>query len=150
MRWFFSDTQGSLKGVALVIHGLNLRPDRMQPIISKLTGAGIDVLGLSLRGHGENFHHGKGIDEDTARLDAFKNVSYRLWMNEAYLAYLQLKERGKEKRVPLFLTAFSLGALIGLDLFATHADVEFDRLVLFAPAISGRCQGSCRIFLSIS
>lgn len=135
MRWFFSDTQGSLKGVALVIHGLNLRPDRMQPIISKLTESGIDVLGLSLRGHGENFHHGNGVDEDTARLDAFKNVSYRLWMNEAYLAYLQLKERGQEKGVPLFLAAFSLGGLIGLDLFATNADVEFDKLVLFAPAI---------------
>jgi alpha-beta hydrolase superfamily lysophospholipase len=135
MRWFFSDTQGSLKGVALLIHGLNLQPDRMQPIISKLTGAGIDVLGLSLGGHGENFHHGNGIDEDTARLNAFKNVSYRLWMNEAYLAYLQLKERGQEKGVPLFLTAFSLGALIGLDLFATNSDVGFEKLVLFAPAI---------------
>ena len=78
----------------------------MQPIISKLTGAGIDVLGLSLRGHGENFHHGKGVDDDTARLDAFKNVSYRLWMNEAYLAYLQLKERGQEEGLP-FLAAFS-------------------------------------------
>ena len=53
-RWFYSDTPGELRGVALVIHGLNLRPDRMQPIISKLTKSGIDVLGLSLRGHGEN------------------------------------------------------------------------------------------------
>ena len=135
IRWFYSDTQGDLKGVALVIHGLNLRPDRMQPIISKLTGAGIDVLGLSLRGHGENFHHGNGVDEDTARLDAFKNVSFQLWMNEAYLAYLQLKERGKEKGAPLFLTAFSLGGLIGLDLFAANTGVEFDKLVLLAPAI---------------
>lgn len=135
MRWFYSETPGEPKGVALVIHGLNLRPDRMQPIISKLTESGIDVLGLSLRGHGENFHHGNGVDDDTARLDAFKNVSYRLWMNEAYLAYLQLKERGQEKGVPLFLAAFSLGGLIGLDLFATNADVKFYKLVLFAPAI---------------
>jgi len=135
MRWFYSDKPGELKGVALVIHGLNLRPDRMQPVISKLTGAGIDVLGLSLRGHGENFHHGNGVDEDTARLDAFKTVSFQLWMNEAYLAYLQLKARGREKGVPLFLTAFSLGGLIGLDLFAANADVEFDKLVLLAPAI---------------
>jgi len=135
MRWFYSETPGELKGVALVIHGLNLRPDRMQPIMSKLTEAGIDVLGLSLRGHGENFHHGNGVDEDTARLDAFKNVSFQLWMNEAYLAYLQLKERGREKGVPLFLTAFSLGGLIGLDLFAANAGVEFDKLVLLAPAI---------------
>ena len=135
IRWYYSDTPGELKGVALVIHGLNLRPDRMQPIISMLTEAGIDVLGLSLRGHGENFHHGNGVDEDTARLDAFKNVSFQLWMNEAYLAYLQLKARGKEKGVPLFLTAFSLGGLIGLDLFAANSGVEFDKLVLLAPAI---------------
>jgi alpha-beta hydrolase superfamily lysophospholipase len=135
MRWFYSETPGELKGAALVIHGLNLRPDRMQPVISALTGAGIDVLGLSLRGHGENFHHGNGVDEDTARLDAFKTVSFQLWLNEAYLAYLQLKARGREKGVPLFLTAFSLGGLIGLDLFAANADVEFDKLVLLAPAI---------------
>lgn len=56
-------------------------------------------------------------------------------MNEAYLAYLQLKDRGAEKKVPLFLTAFSLGGLIGLDLFASNAEVKFDKLVLFAPAI---------------
>ncbi len=135
MRWFYANTQADLKGVALVIHGLNLRPDRMQPIISKLTESGIDVLALSLRGHGDNYTHRNGIDEDQARLEAFKNVSYQLWMNEAYLAYLQLRERGEEKGVPLFLTAFSLGGLIGLDLFADNPDVRFDRLVLFAPAI---------------
>ena len=135
MCWFYSNTTGALKGVALVIHGLNLRPDRMQPIISKLTESGIDVLALSLRGHGENYTHGDGTAEDQARLDAFKNVSYQLWINEAYLAYLQLKERAEEKGVPLFLTAFSLGGLIGLELFASNPDVRFDRSVLFAPAI---------------
>ena len=35
----------------------------------------------------------------------------------------------------MFLTAFSLGSLIGLDLFAFNPDVQFDRMVLFAPAI---------------
>jgi esterase/lipase len=135
MRWFYSDPQGELRGVALVIHGLNLRPDRMQPVISKLTGSGMDVLALSLRGHGENYSHVKGIDEDQARLGAFKNVSYQVWMNEAYLAYLQLKERGEKKGVPLFLTAFSMGGLIGLDLFVTYPEVTFDKMVLFAPAI---------------
>lgn len=135
MRWFYSDTQGALKGVALAIHGLNLRPDRMQPVISKLTESGIDVLGLSLRGHGNNYTHGNGSDEDQARLESLKNVSYQSWINESYLAYLMLKERGAEKGVPLFLIAFSLGGLIGLDLFASNPDVQFDKLVLFAPAI---------------
>ena len=134
-RWFYRDTPGKLKGVALVIHGLNLRPDRMQPIIAKLTGSGIDVLGLSLRGHGENYTHGNGTAADQARLEAFKNVSYQVWMNEAYLAYLELKERAEEKEVPMFLAAFSLGGLIGLDLIATEPEVRFDKLILFAPAI---------------
>jgi alpha-beta hydrolase superfamily lysophospholipase len=135
MQWFYSDTHGELKGVALVIHGLNLRPDRMQPIISELTGSGIDVLELSLRGHGENYSRSNGVNEDQARLETFKSVSYQLWRNEAYLAYRQLKARGEESGVPLFLTAFSLGGLIGLELFASNADVQFDKLILFAPAI---------------
>ena len=134
-RWFYSVAPARLKGVALVIHGLNLRPDRMQPIISKLTESGIDVLRLSLRGHGENYTHSNGAAEDQARLEAFKSVSYPLWMNEAYLAYLQVKERGAEKGVPLFLTGFSLGGLIGLDLVASNPDVRFDKFILFAPAI---------------
>ncbi|UCD80426.1 MAG: alpha/beta hydrolase [Desulfobacterales bacterium] len=134
-RWFYSDAPGKLKGVALVIHGLNLRPEKMQTIISRLTEADMDVLGLSLRGHGENYTHSNGIGEDQARLEAFKNVSYQLWMNEAYLAYLQLKARGEKKGVPLFLTAFSLGGLVGLELFASNPDVRFDKTVLFAPAI---------------
>lgn len=135
MQWFYSDTPGELNGVALVIHGLNLRPEKMQPIISELTGSGIDVLGLSLRGHGENYTHRKDIDENQARLETFKNVSYQLWINEAYLAFLQLKKRGKEKGVPYYLTAFSTGALIGLDLFVAYPEVTFDKMILFAPAI---------------
>ena len=135
IQWYYSDTPGRLNGVALVIHGLNLRPGRMLPIIAELTESGIDVLGLSLRGHGENFSRSKGLDEDQARLESFKSVSYQLWKNEAYLAYLQLKARGAEKGVPLFLTAFSLGGLIGLELFASNADVQFDKLILLAPAI---------------
>jgi pimeloyl-ACP methyl ester carboxylesterase len=138
ISWFYSDTAGEPKGVALVIHGLNLQPDKMLSIISRLTESGIDVLRLSLRGHGDNYAHKKNNDSDTARLEAFKNVSYTLWLNEAYLAYLQADKRAEEKRIPLFLSAFSLGALIGLDLFASNPDVEFDRVVLFAPAIALR------------
>jgi len=140
MQWFFSDPKGKLRGVALVIHGLNLRPDRMQPVIAELTGSGIDVLRLSLRGHGQNYAQRKDIAENQARLETFKNVSHQLWLNEAYLAYLQLKARGAAKDVPLFLTAFSLGGLIGLDLIASNAEVKFDKVVLFAPAIRLRAK----------
>jgi pimeloyl-ACP methyl ester carboxylesterase len=136
--WYKSQKPGELNGVTLVIHGLNLRPDRMKPIISVLTKAGLDVLGLSLRGHGANYAHRDDMDAATARLETFKNVSYPLWINEAYLAYLQVQKRAQQQNIPVFLTAFSVGGLIGLDLFASNADVQFDKIVLLAPAISLR------------
>lgn len=137
-QWFNSPTPESLQGVALVIHGLNLRPKKMSTIIDNLTRAGIDVLSLSLRGHGENYAPREGLDADAARMETFKNVSYPLWSNEAYLAYKQAQKRAQQRQVPVFLAAFSIGGLIGLDLFASHSEVQFDRIVLFAPAISLR------------
>ena len=134
-RWYKTHIPDEIKGVALVIHGLNLRPDKMQTIISVLTESGIDVLGLSLRGHGENYTHQAGVEEDQARLEAFKAVSFPLWMNEAYLAYTQVRERAAHKKVSLFFVGFSLGGLIGLDLFASQPEVQYERMVLFAPAV---------------
>jgi alpha-beta hydrolase superfamily lysophospholipase len=134
-RWYKNHSREKTKGVALVIHGLNLRPDKMQTIISVLTESGIDVLRLSLRGHGDNYAHRTGIEEDQARLEAFKAVSFPLWMNEAYLAYAQVQKRAAQKKVPLFFVGFSLGGLIGLDLFASQPEVNYERMVLFAPAI---------------
>ncbi|MEE4600773.1 MAG: alpha/beta fold hydrolase [Desulfobacteraceae bacterium] len=134
-RWYKNQSREKAKGVALVIHGLNLRPDKMQTIISVLAGSGIDVLRLSLRGHGENYTHHADIDEEKARLEAFKAVSFPLWLNEAYLAYTQARERAAQKKVPLFFVGFSLGGLIGLDLFASQPEVHYDRMILFAPAV---------------
>ncbi len=136
--WYKSVKPGELNGVALVIHGLNLRPDRMGPIMNNLTRSGIDVLGVSLRGHGDNYAHHDDADSDSARLESFKNVSFPLWINEAYLAYLQIQKRAQQQNIPVFLTAFSVGGLIGLDLLASHSDVQFDKIVLFAPALSLR------------
>jgi len=134
-RWYKSHRTEEIKGVALVIHGLNLRPDKMQTIISVLTESGIDVLRLSLRGHGENYTHHAGVDEDRARLEAFKTVSFPLWLNEAYLAYTRVQKRAAQQKVPLLFVGFSLGGLIGLDLFASQPEVHYERMVLFAPAI---------------
>ena len=105
-RWYKNHSQEATKGVALVIHGLNLQPDKMQAIISVLTESGIDVMRLSLRGHGENYTHHAGIDEDQARLEAFKVVSFPLWMNETYLAYTQVRKIAAQKKVPLFFVGF--------------------------------------------
>ena len=136
VRWFHSKTSEKITGVALVIHGLNLQPDKMGPIISHLNTSGIDVLNLSLRGHGENYAPGEDMDSGRARLDTFKTVSYEQWTDEAYRAYRHVRKRSDERKVPLSFIGYSLGALLGGDLPATYPDVHFDRMVLFAPAFN--------------
>jgi len=136
MGWFNAETPDNINGVALVVHGLNLRPSKMESVIKLLTNSGIDVLNLSLRGHGQNYFHEKDGDTRNARMKAFKTVSYKLWMDEAHRAYGQARKRSDEKIAPLFLVGFSLGGLIGADLLISHGDVRFDRMVLLAPALN--------------
>jgi esterase/lipase len=135
IRWFYSNASQDVRGIALVIHGLNLRPDKMESIITMLTDSGIDALNLSLLGHGKNYSHRDGIDTARARLESFKKASYQLWIDEIYKAYKAAKNRSDHRNVPLFFVGYSLGGLIGLDLFASRPEIKFDRMVLFAPAL---------------
>ena len=107
----------------------------MKPIIALLTHSCIDVLNLSLRGHGKNYAQMAGVDGSKARLETFKTVSYESWIKETYLAYGLAGKRSREKQVPLFLIGFSLGGLMGATLLASYSDVYFNRMVLLAPAI---------------
>jgi len=134
-RWFQGKSKQGARGVALVIHGLNLRPDRMQPLIEQLTESGIDVLNLSLSGHGDNFASRDGGDSSKDRLESFKAVSYEQWISEACAAYRLARTKSHQRKVPLSLVGFSLGGLIGVDLFATFPGVRFETMALFAPAL---------------
>ena len=135
IHWFHRHATQKLKGIALVIHGLNLRPDKMESIIAILTDMGIDALNLSLSGHGQNYSRPDGSSDTQARLSAFKSVSYELWRDEIYTAYNKAKLRSTQNNIPLFFVGFSFGALMGVDLLASRPDVEFDRMVLFAPGL---------------
>ncbi len=135
VEWIKSIHPDRLNGVALVIHGLNLQPDKMESIIALLTHSYIDVLNLSLRGHGKNYIQKANVDGNTARMETFKTVSYEYWMKETYRAYGLAGDRSHEKQVPLFLIGFSLGGLMGATLFASYPDVYFNRMVLLAPAL---------------
>ena len=123
------------KGAALVLHGLNLNPDKMRLMITLLTHSGIDVVKVSLSGHGKNYCQKWHIDEIKARMETFKTVSYKLWINETYQAYDIAEKISREKHLPLFLVGYSLGGLLGVDLFATNSNVYFNRMVLLAPAL---------------
>lgn len=135
VEWIKSIHPDRINGVALVIHGLNLRPDKMESIIVLLTHSCIDVLNLSLRGHGKNYAQKANVDGSKARMKTFKTVSYKLWIKETYQAYALAGNRNREKQVPLFLIGFSLGGLMGATLLASYPGVYFNRMVLLAPAL---------------
>jgi alpha-beta hydrolase superfamily lysophospholipase len=135
IRWYHRKDTEKLNGVALVIHGLNGRPDKMESIIAEMTAAGIDCLNLSLRGHGENYAQLNNTDSEEARMQAFKSASYRVWRSETYQAYQQVKKRSNRYGTGLFFVGFSMGGLLGVDLFTSNPYVKFDKMVLFAPAL---------------
>ena len=134
-RWYKRQNDTALNGVALVIHGLNGRPEKMESIIAKLTVAGIDCINLSLRGHGENFSKLENTDTAEARMQTFKSVSYPLWRSEIFQAYQQVKIQSDRYRTCVYLVGFSMGGLLGVDLFTSNPFVKFDKMILYAPAL---------------
>ena len=139
-RWFKPTSSKKPVAVALIMHGLNVRPEMMEPVIAILNGAGIEALNVSLCGHGDNFlrRRGSPADEKRDRLESFKRVSCFLWLNEVHQAYLQVMLRARKLDVPVVFVGYSLGGLLGCDLLAAKPGVHFDRMVLFAPAITLR------------
>ena len=135
IRWYQRKNPAALNGVALVLHGLNGRPDKMESIIAEMTAAGIDCLNLSLRGHGENYSQLENTGSAEARMQAFKSVSYQLWRAETFQAYQQVRKRSDRYGTCLFFVGFSMGGLLGIDLATSNPYVTFDKTVLFAPAL---------------
>jgi pimeloyl-ACP methyl ester carboxylesterase len=135
MDWFRRNETTPLKGVAVVLHGLNLDPARMAAAIAALNEAGIDALRLSLRGHGDNFRRREGMDAVQSRLEEFKEVTRALWTEETRRGCGEAQAAAQREGAPLFLVGFSYGGLIGLDLLADGPEVSFDRALLFAPAL---------------
>jgi esterase/lipase len=111
------------RALAIVVHGLNLKPSRMNTIASELNKMGILVLRVSLTGH-------------RGDLEKLKHVERSDWLNDLLQAYRITSERAEKLYVPIYYIGYSLGCPVVLDLVGTHKEVSFDKAVFFAPAIS--------------
>lgn len=116
-RWFAA--RGGKKGVVLLIHGANLRPDRMDEMGATLAERGYETYRPGFRGHCDE---GEG---------AVTGALASIWEKEAQEFYATAKSRAGTK--PLFLVAYSFGALIYQVL---GDDLRFARRVYFAPAFA--------------
>jgi alpha-beta hydrolase superfamily lysophospholipase len=133
LTWFSSPRAAA---VVLVVHGLNVKPQMMGSLIEALTRRGLEVLNVALHGHGGNYPPQVGISAATARLAALRQVSAGLWRTELHAAYRVAALRAAQLGgVPICFVGYSLGGLMGCDLFADASDVHFARMVLLAPAL---------------
>lgn len=123
-KWFLPSDK--TVAVALVAHGLNLKPTRMDQLASALAENGIASLRVALPGH-------------YGSVETMKNVKLTTWSKATYASYTVVRSKANELGVPLYLLGSSLGALLSIHLMGnTDLDpqVRYDRLVLLAPAIT--------------
>ncbi len=121
------EPSGKPRAVAIVAHGLNLRPERMGEVSRLLQKAGVAVMQVGLAGH-------CGGDE-------FFSVTAEAFRADARAFHTEASRRAQKLKVPLVLVAYSFSALVFLDL-------PFERAALFAPAFATRWWYPAAIWLA--
>lgn len=122
-KTFFS--KNAAKGVVLVVHGMNLKPTRMDDLARFFQEKDYDVFRMALTGH-------RGIPGE------LKTVTREIWLKDVKSVYEAAFERAVQKNIPLFYIGYSLGGLLGADLEAYEKDVKFAKTIYLAPALAIR------------
>jgi len=115
------ESSGATRAVALVAHGLNLKPSKMNALAKVLTSNGTEVLRVSLAGH-----------RGSKREGLF--TTHQIWRNEFQAHYCLAKKKAQDLNVPLYFLGFSLGALAGVDFLNTQVSHLVEKMILISPA----------------
>ncbi|MEK2690074.1 alpha/beta hydrolase [Bdellovibrio sp. GT3] len=126
-EWRLSQQQPA-RAAAIVIHGLNINPGKMRSIENALLADRIDVLHVVLSGHNDN-------------INIFKRVSAKMWERDTLRAYCMANQRATKYDMPVYFVGFSLGGVMGVAIANKFPHVHFDKMALFAPALSIRRSG---------
>lgn len=98
----------------LFIHGINLKPEKLNDIRSRIISS--DTFLVSLSGHGS--------------LDSTKGVSAQIWKNELRSKIL---EHSQGEKVSLF--GYSLGGILAVLIVLEDLNLSVDKIYLIAPAV---------------
>jgi esterase/lipase len=114
-----------IKAVAVILHGLNFKPEKMDDWVTLLNGNGSITMRFSLYGH-------------EGRLSNMKRVNENIWRNQFDNGMKQARVLADKHHVPLIFLGYSLGGLIGVEWISRKNLLEksFDKMVLLAPAIA--------------
>jgi esterase/lipase len=130
------------KGIVVVVHGLNVKPSKMGSpetegtLVKFLLDSGYAVYRVTLTGH-------------AGSIEGMQNVTESDWFSDAYIQYCEAKIAAERDNVPLYLLGFSLGALVFENLMNenTATPVQFEKIVLFSPAIAIKTRAKAILLL---
>lgn len=105
---------------AVMIHGFNLRPSKMDELAQLFKQNGVAVLRVALTGH-----------ED--KPNEMQKVSADIWAKDFERAFEEVKT--KANGAPIYLVGFSLGGLLSTHEWTRLKINEVTGAILFAPAI---------------
>ena len=107
----------------MLVHGLNMKPSKMDALAKLLRSSHINTLRVALTGH-------RG---DPTEL---QSVTRKKWLQDFADAYADIEARALKENAPQHFIGFSLGGTLVHDFLLERSDAHFDRMVLLAPAIA--------------
>ncbi len=123
-QWLYATSSSEASAVVVLVHGLNQRPSSWNDLTDFLTGMGMHVYRIGLTGH-------RGLPFT----DMFK-ASPGVWEEELFSGYTEVKKQFSD--LPVYLIAYSLGALLATAVQLKRGIGMFERQVLMAPALAIR------------
>lgn len=122
-KLWHEEPEGEPKAVVILLHGLNLKPGRMDDWASVLQSRGAHIIRFALYGHtGDRGHMAKATAD--------------IWRAQFDEALEVAHDVANKRHIPIYFVGFSLGALVGLEALARHKAHLFEKMVLIAPALS--------------
>ncbi|ATH07799.1 hypothetical protein BIY24_07510 [Halobacteriovorax marinus] len=115
--------EDDIKGIILIVHGLNLNPEKMESLGNFYKAKKIAPIYVRLTGHTEN--------------TSWDQVTKQRWIKDFYSPLCQAHVNSKQLNIPMYGLGFSLGALV-----IQHAiekfNAPFESVSYIAPAFKTR------------
>lgn len=129
--------KGTQKAVIILLHGLNLKPERMDDWARTLKDEGAIVMRLALYGHYPNS-------------GSMRDVSATIWRSQFDEVMEKARGIALDEDLPINFIGFSLGALVALEWMAQNQNSgpSIERMVLLAPALATPWYSKSALFMA--